>query len=49
MKNLRLFALTCMLAMTVGNLCAQTPQSFNYQAVVRDAGGQPISNQTDQG
>jgi|GEM_PF-3785216 len=43
MKRIVLLAL--ILLATVG-LWAQSPQSFNYQAVARDAAGAPIVNQT---
>jgi uncharacterized protein (TIGR02145 family) len=41
MKKIITFLTVFMLA---GSLLAQVPQSFNYQAVVRDAGGQIIAN-----
>lgn len=43
MKNLTLFIL-CLISTL--SLWGQSPQSFNYQAVARDASGAPITNQT---
>ena len=44
MKNLAtiLIALSCLLQ---GNLYAQCPNSFNYQAVIRDASGNILADQ----
>lgn len=44
-KNTFLFQVF-MLCLTGFGLMAQAPQMFNYQAVVRDEGGEPMVNQT---
>jgi len=46
MKNSNFYALIIVLVLMSGNLLAQAPQYFKYQAVIRDAGGQPIDSQT---
>jgi len=46
MKKLTIQALICMLVLTTGNLFAQAPQYFKYQAIVRNASGQPMGGQT---
>jgi uncharacterized protein (TIGR02145 family) len=45
MKTLKISVLICAMVIIAGNLCAQAPHAFNYQAIIRDAGGQPIANQ----
>lgn len=42
MKSILLFAISLVISI---NLLAQTPQGFNYQAVIRNAEGEPISEQ----
>ena len=45
--NMRSFFLTAIVGViTTVTLIAQTPEGMNYQAVVRDASGLPIANQT---
>ena len=39
----KIYLLICFIVMSVA-LCAQTPESFSYQAVVRDASNQPKTN-----
>ena len=39
----KIYLLMCFIVMSVA-LCAQTPESFSYQAVVRDASNQPKTN-----
>lgn len=45
--KLKLLSLTAMLSLFVTVLWAQVPQKINYQAVVRDASGQPLPNGTN--
>jgi len=45
MKNLYLLTLISLLVFISGSTLAQSPRYFNYQAIIRDAGGQPIANQ----
>ena len=47
MKHVNLLALLAILFLSTSQLIAQsTPQSFSYQAVVRDAQGKPLSERT---
>jgi len=44
--NLRYFFIQCIIMiMAISSLCAQSPESFNYQAVIRDANSQILINQ----
>jgi len=45
MKKTNFYTLICALILITGNLFSQVPQYFKYQAIIRDAGGQPIANQ----
>src|SRR6056297_528994 len=44
LKRFTLFIITLIISITV--VYAQTPNSFNYQAVVRNSDGEPITNQS---
>ena len=44
-KNIQTLGLAMMLLAIIGGLKAQSPEKFNYQAVVRNGGGSLIANQ----
>ena len=44
-KKFRIIIPIIMILSAAFPLLAQTPQSFNYQAIVRDAGGEPLADQ----